>query len=334
MNPDFRTFDRTSLLSTMWIFLAANWLCCDILSLMDPRMIRMLVDGGPASLRIDQKFLLLSGLVLEIPIAMIVLSRLLPLRPRRCTSLLAALAMIAIQVGSFGMGEPSTLHYVFFSVVQIVGALVVAIAAATWRIGEPTPTPQAPSWAGKAIPFPKFMAAIVVPFLVAASDSRSSDTLGIPSGGATSDTLRRTCTRVFLSTPFSLKESHSVAAIGLGWSGTKWATRFDVGLMEDGLDSHGPINLDLTGGWFWKHDLASPIAIYEGITITDQTGIHESFEGHAVSMVFLAGCEFRPDRGEYAFHVEAGTGGAFTHRTGAYQGGTVLSAGLRHYIGK
>ncbi|QQS06638.1 MAG: hypothetical protein IPK50_06985 [Fibrobacterota bacterium] len=181
-----------------------------------------------------------------------------------------------------------------------------------------------------------FLAAIVLTILVASSRVGATDTLATiapVAPSASNDSLCRVPRQLFLSTPFSLKESRSVFAIGGGWSGEKWTTRLEVGIMEDGLDPREPLSLDLTAGLYWKQNASTTVSIYEGIAITDQTGLYHSFDGHAVSMLILAGCEFRPDRSKYAFHVEAGTGGAFTPRWGSYRGGTVLSAGLRHYLG-
>lgn len=181
-----------------------------------------------------------------------------------------------------------------------------------------------------------FLAAVVLTILVASSGARAADTLATvatASPPVSNDSLCRLPGQVFMSTPISLKESRSVFAIGAGWGGTKWSTRLDVGVMEDHLDPREPFSLDLTAGLYWKHNKGASLTIYEGITITDQTGLYHSFDGHAVSMGFLAGCEFRPDQGKDAFFVEAGTGAAFTPRRGSYRGGTVLSAGLRHYVG-
>ncbi|MCB9497081.1 MAG: hypothetical protein H6686_09385 [Fibrobacteria bacterium] len=121
-------------LSFWWIFLAINYAFCDILSLMEPATLRALLQGGIGNLRIDQTFLLWSGVMMEIPFAMILLSRTLPEKVTPCANILASLAMIAVQVGSFFMGDPPTLHYLFFSGIEILALLAIFAQALRWRI--------------------------------------------------------------------------------------------------------------------------------------------------------------------------------------------------------
>ncbi len=120
-------------LSTLWIFLVANYLFCDVLSLMDPRLIQGLASGNVPGLALDEGFLLLSGIVMEILMAMILASRFLPHRANRIANLVAAPAMALVQIGSFSMGSHPTLHYWFFSTVEIATAGIIAFAAWRWH---------------------------------------------------------------------------------------------------------------------------------------------------------------------------------------------------------
>lgn len=179
--------------------------------------------------------------------------------------------------------------------------------------------------------FPALLAGTLAFATAALAEPSDSLSPSVSQPAPRKDSLCRMPSGFFLNTPISLKESRSVFAIGAGGFGPKWGSRLDVGVMEDHLDPREPLSLDLTWGLYWKHNTGTPLALYEGITLTDQMGLYHSFEGHAVSMAFLAGCEFRPDQSKDAFFVEVGTGGAFTERGGSYRGGTVFSAGLRHY---
>lgn len=120
-------------LSMLWIFVVANYLYCDVLSLMDPPFLRALLQGGPPGLTMTESFLLYAGFLMEIPMAMIVVSRLLEHRANRWLNLVAASLMTMVQIGSFWMGTGPTLHYVFFSAVEIGTLLVIVCTAWHWK---------------------------------------------------------------------------------------------------------------------------------------------------------------------------------------------------------
>jgi hypothetical protein len=143
--PTPHEHDRIRLkLSTLWIFVTANYLYCDILSLMDPTLLRCLVKGGTPELPITQSFLFYAGLVMEIPLAMIVVSRLLEHRSNRCANLVAGILMTFVQIGSFSMGTSPSLHYWFFSAVEIAATSYIAWSAWIWRF-LPAAEPGNPS---------------------------------------------------------------------------------------------------------------------------------------------------------------------------------------------
>jgi hypothetical protein len=120
-------------LSMLWIFLVANYLYCDVLSLMDPAFQRALLQGGPPGLPMTESFLLYAGFLMEIPMAMIVASRLLEHSANRWLNLIAGFLMTLVQIGSFWMGTGPTLHYVFFSAVEIGTLLVIVFTAWHWK---------------------------------------------------------------------------------------------------------------------------------------------------------------------------------------------------------
>lgn len=127
-------------LSTAWIFVTANYLFCDVLTLMDPTLIQAMATGNFPGIALDQTFLLVSAIVMEIPMAMILMSRLLPEPLNRWANLIAGVAMTLVQVGSFSMGTAPTLHYWFFSAIEIATTTCIAVAAWRW-----TTTPSYPA---------------------------------------------------------------------------------------------------------------------------------------------------------------------------------------------
>jgi hypothetical protein len=121
------------LMSKIWVFLSLSYIYCDVLSNMEMPVLRMLLEGNIAGIPMTQGFLLLAGISLQIPFLMVVLSTLLPYRANRITSIAAAGLMIIIQSVSFFMGSDNTLHYVYFSVVEILGNVAIIVLALRWK---------------------------------------------------------------------------------------------------------------------------------------------------------------------------------------------------------
>jgi hypothetical protein len=67
-------------LPALWVFLMFNYLYCDVISLFDSSVLKDVLAGhgsGGSSLEITPEFLLAASVLMEIPIAMTLLSRLL-----------------------------------------------------------------------------------------------------------------------------------------------------------------------------------------------------------------------------------------------------------------
>jgi len=80
-------------------------------------------------LPITPGFLLVAAVVTEVPIAMVVLSRVLPLPANRPANIIAAIVTIAFVIG----GGSLTPHYLFFASVEVAALLFIIWAAWTWR---------------------------------------------------------------------------------------------------------------------------------------------------------------------------------------------------------
>jgi hypothetical protein len=134
MNTDTKTnaMDRKALLSTIWIFAVLNYLYCDLLSLMDANALRQYLTGTVGGLQFTQGFLLGAGMLMEISMAMVLLSRVLPIRANRLANIAAGIIMTAVQIGSLLMGQ-ATIYYVFFSIIEIAATASIVWFAWTWR---------------------------------------------------------------------------------------------------------------------------------------------------------------------------------------------------------
>jgi len=124
--------DTKTILSTLWIFVTANYIYCDVFSNMDSTVLKELLTGTVGSLKITQGFLLGAAVMMEIPMLMIVLSRFLGYAVSRPANIIAGSLMILIQLGSLFVGTAPTMHYVFFSIVEILGDALIVVAALRW----------------------------------------------------------------------------------------------------------------------------------------------------------------------------------------------------------
>ena len=140
INKTTGKIDTKVLLSTLWIFLVANYIYCDVFSHMVPAFIKELITGTIGSIQVTQGFLLTAAIMMEIPIAMIILSRVLKYRANRWANIIAGAVMAAIQVGTMGMGTPSTLHYLFYSAIEVACNLFIVWYAWKWRNPEGQPS--------------------------------------------------------------------------------------------------------------------------------------------------------------------------------------------------
>jgi hypothetical protein len=115
-------------LSTLWVFMLLNYLYCDVMILFDPIATREL----------SRDALLAASVLMEIPIAMVLLSRVLRYRPNRWANVIAGTFMAVVQVGSQFVGGGPSAYYVFFSVIEVACLLFIVWRAWSWA--EPART--------------------------------------------------------------------------------------------------------------------------------------------------------------------------------------------------
>lgn len=111
-------------LSTLWVFVTLNYVYCDVVGLMDPALLKKFLSGNLGTFSVTQGFLLGGSILVEIPIAMVLLSRFLGLRSNRYANIVAGSVMTAVQLGSLFISRP-TPYYIFFSAIEITGTSAI-----------------------------------------------------------------------------------------------------------------------------------------------------------------------------------------------------------------
>jgi hypothetical protein len=125
-------------LSALWVFAMFNYIYADIIGFLDPGFLKELMTTGYAgSIYITQEFMLAAAILMEIPIAMVLLSRILKHRANRWANIIAGTIMTASI--TLSMFDGPTLHYLFFGTIEIVCTALIVWYAWKWRNPEVSP---------------------------------------------------------------------------------------------------------------------------------------------------------------------------------------------------
>lgn len=142
MNTSVRTAGTPSMtarLSALWVFILFNMAFADIFSFMHPGHLKEVMTGYAGGVHVTPGFLLTAALVTEIPIAMVVLSRILRRGVNRWANIVAAVVTIAYVIG----GGSATPHYIFFAAMMVACSLLVVWYAWKWREPDASMIPAA-----------------------------------------------------------------------------------------------------------------------------------------------------------------------------------------------
>jgi hypothetical protein len=125
--------ERKTILSTLWIFVTANYIFCDVVTLMNPSDLKQILTGAVGSIQMNQQFLLGAAIMMEIPFAMILLSRVLKYKANKLANIIAGVIMTLVQISSLFVGSKVSLHYVFYSIIEIACTLFIVFYAFKWK---------------------------------------------------------------------------------------------------------------------------------------------------------------------------------------------------------
>ena len=135
MNSSKKTaekLDTKVLLSTLWIVVMINMAYADILSLHIPGVLDEVAKTSVSTGTPITQLMLGGAIMLEIPIAMIFLSRVLKYKVNRWANIIASVITIAYVVG----GRAPYPHYTFIATVEVVCMLLIAWDAWKWANPE------------------------------------------------------------------------------------------------------------------------------------------------------------------------------------------------------
>jgi len=124
-------------ISTLWIVVMFTMVYADILSFITPGELQKLWDGT-AGVNLTPGLLLVFAILLEIPVVMIYLSRVLKPTANRWANTVAVAVTIVYVIGGGSFNLP---HYIFFAAVEI-GCMAYIIWSVWVRRGAEAVAPQ------------------------------------------------------------------------------------------------------------------------------------------------------------------------------------------------
>jgi hypothetical protein len=123
--------DKTKIFSTLWIFVTFNYLYCDLIGLMDSKLLKQYLTGSVEGMFINEQFLLYAGILMEIPISMILLSRILKPKLNAWANIISGTIQTVVMIATLFIGH-ATKYYMFFATIEIATTLFIIWYAAQW----------------------------------------------------------------------------------------------------------------------------------------------------------------------------------------------------------
>jgi hypothetical protein len=127
--------DKKILLSTLWIFATLNYLYCDVVGLMDSGLLSQYLTGTVNGMEMNENFLLSGAILMEIPIAMVILSRLLKYKANRWANIIAGAIKTVIMILTMFVATPKS-YYLFFGSIEIATTAFIVWYAWNWKKSE------------------------------------------------------------------------------------------------------------------------------------------------------------------------------------------------------
>lgn len=132
-------------LQLLWVFLFLNFIFCDVFTLFYGPTLNQLLTGTVDGVEMSQPALLGFAVLMELGLVMVLVSRLAPFDLARWGNIVVGTLLIAVQTITV-LTPGLTLHYAFFSAVEI--AALLWIVRASWRWSSTEAANHRPAAAG------------------------------------------------------------------------------------------------------------------------------------------------------------------------------------------
>ncbi|TAG50875.1 MAG: hypothetical protein EAZ27_14085 [Cytophagales bacterium] len=113
------------------IFVTFNYLYCDLIGLMDSSLLKQYLTGKVEGMEITLSFLLYAGILMEIPISMILFSRIFPDKPNAWANIVTSFIKTAVMIITLFIGS-FTIYYAFFAAIEIFTTIFIFGYSIKW----------------------------------------------------------------------------------------------------------------------------------------------------------------------------------------------------------
>jgi hypothetical protein len=119
-----------------------NYLYCDVVMLMDNDILKQFLSGRVDGTPITREFLFGAAILMEIPIAMTILTKVMRHKMNRLANLFSGTLMTGVQSATLFTGTTPSLYYIFFSAIEIACTVFIVWLAWSWREPDQCQTAQ------------------------------------------------------------------------------------------------------------------------------------------------------------------------------------------------
>ena len=130
VSPDQRIdrLEKRALISALWVLVLLNFIFRDLHEIMKAEVLADAMNGIYQGQEITEALFLLGGIMIEVPIAMVLMAWVLPLRAARWANVIVA-PLFALTL----IGLPGDLDDYFHVAVMLIALTVVVWKAWTWE---------------------------------------------------------------------------------------------------------------------------------------------------------------------------------------------------------
>ncbi len=121
--------DKKALLSTLWIFVLLNMIFRDIHEFFRPGLLEQMMTGVVNGNQVTEQVMLIGAIMVEIPLLMVLLSRILNYRINRWANIIIGAVTIALIIA---MGQKD-LDDIFFATIEVIALSAIIWLAVKWR---------------------------------------------------------------------------------------------------------------------------------------------------------------------------------------------------------
>lgn len=121
--------DTRAKISTLWVVVMMNMIYADILGFLGEGVLEEMISGYAGEIKLTETLILIAALMVEIPIIMILLSRILKYKLNRIVNICAACFTILFIIG----GGSLAWEYIFIASVETISMLCIIWIAWNWK---------------------------------------------------------------------------------------------------------------------------------------------------------------------------------------------------------